>query len=107
MDFSIFYVLDDEGINPIPATNLEVLSRCLDEGRQVKISFLPNGSEVSTVFLAIAHGRDDKGAPILWETAIISKEGIDVVARCTGNRYDAEKMHQGILDDLEDIHNRQ
>lgn len=53
--------------------------------------------DVSTVFLGLDHQYGD-GPPILWETMVFGGKLDMAQDRCSGLRYNAESMHQRMVD---------
>lgn len=92
------YILDKNG-KPRSELNLFKWAEWFEdfENRMVKQSFIGELC-VSTVFLALDHRVGKKGPPILWETIVFSPQGNELDCdRCSGNREQAEAMHELML----------
>ena len=60
------------------ARRLESTDRCVMQTRLI------DGSVISTVFLGVDHGWQAETAPVLFETALLTEDGVSVCARyCT------------------------
>lgn len=100
------YILDKEG-NARQATLMEWAKWMEKKERVVKQEWIDD-IFVSTVFLGIDHNFEE-GPPILWETMAFKKcepetvMGLTVTKkeiacdRCSGNREQAEAMHQRMV----------
>lgn len=55
------------------------------------------GCEVSTVFLGIDYAFGDEVGPILWETMVFGGPHDEEQDRCSGNRADAQAMHDKMV----------
>ena len=82
------YLLDADG-EPVPCEDLfawaEWFERSIEE-RTIAFDTLPDGAQVSTVFLSLDHCyRASEHLPILWETA--AWDGLGAVAIC--ERYES------------------
>ena len=58
--------------------------------------------EISTVFLGMSHGTDDKGRPLLYETAWFIDGDSEVSERCA-TREEALKMHKRVEDQIKTL----
>lgn len=65
------YILDVDG-NPVPCEDVVAWGEWMEDAeRRVINSVHPKtGVRVSTVFLGIDHGWDDRKPPLLWETMV-------------------------------------
>jgi len=54
-------------------------------------------SKISTVFLGIDHNFFKEGPPILWETMVFGGKLNGEQDRCSGNKEQAEAMHQKMV----------
>lgn len=107
----ITYVLDENG-EPRPATWEEYGEQRVAEkhpmvvsqswghfGRwRVDLTHINDDVTVSTVFLGIDHNFCDMGSPILYETAVFSKDNSEIADRYI-TRADAEKGHKRAVAD--------
>ena len=87
-----YYMLDDER-RAVPCDDFSILSKWMgmSVGRASH-----NGVEVSTVFLAMEHGRDELGRPILFETMVFGGPRDGLQQRyCTWQ--EAEAGHESVL----------
>jgi len=87
-----YYKLDDER-RAVPCDDFAVLSKYmgLSVGRAKH-----NGEELSTVFLAMEHGSDELGRPILFETMVFGGPRDGLQQRyCTWE--EAEAGHESML----------
>jgi hypothetical protein len=57
---------------------------------------------VSTVFLGLDHNFSGKGPPILWETMVFGGPLNQEMNRCSGNREQAEAMHDEMVQRVKD-----
>lgn len=87
-----YYILDDKR-QIVPCNDFSVLSKYM--GMSVgRVSH--NGVEVSTVFMAMEHGRDLRGRPILFETMVFGGPRDGLQQRyCTWQ--EAEAGHESML----------
>ncbi len=90
------YILDSKG-NPIPCSDFSKWAEWFEksEDRVVAATEFSWGT-VSTVFLGVNHAWDD-GPPILWETMIFGGPLDELQTRCSGNREQAQAMHEEML----------
>lgn len=101
------YILNDKG-EPVAEPDLIKWAQWMEANFYARqVGRETHGDKtVSTVFLALDHSFSLSGraAPILWETAVITKgphknsrDVFDIVNRCSGNREQAEAMHARIV----------
>lgn len=92
------YILNDQG-EPVPEPNLHKWGSWMQntKGRVVKKETIGD-SEVSTVFLGLDHSFGDTSEPILWETMVFDGKLDQEQDRCPGNRADAIKMHERMVE---------
>jgi len=67
-----YYILGDNN-TPVQVDDSLTGWKWLEENPYRKIvgsTRFPSGTRVSTVFLTLDHGYDERGAPVLWETMI-------------------------------------
>ncbi len=87
------FILDESG-KVVPASDLEAWALWFESSgnKRVVAKTQVGDSQVSTVFLALDHGF---GAPepVLWETMVFGGRLNQAMARCSGNREQAEAMH--------------
>jgi hypothetical protein len=69
------------------------------QDRIVKQEWVEN-VRISTVFLGLDHRWGPIGPPILWETMTFSnrKDWDNEMSRCSGNREQAEAMHEEMVE---------
>jgi hypothetical protein len=66
--------------------------------RRVDQTTLPNGKQVSTVFLGINHRFSSEGPPLLFETMVFAPGGsIDVDCVRTSTWDEAQAMHDELV----------
>lgn len=102
----IQYILDESG-NPKPEPDLIKWATWFEKrgGRIVKQEQVGE-VWVSTVFLGLDHDFSGEGPPILWETMTLrrgdslmeEKGDWEEQDRCSGNREQAEAMHQNMVE---------
>lgn len=102
------YTLDEHG-NPKPCDAIEW--GIMFENRLLRIVKQESVGKyfISTVFLGLDHNWSGKGGPVLWETMVFhpnpnpqdkrwGKVELDgYTERCSGNREQAEAMHQRVV----------
>ncbi len=102
------YTLDEHG-NPKPCNQWEWMDMFADNQRRTVKQEYVGELYISTVFLGLDHNWSHKGGPVLWETMVfhpnpdkeekrfklLELEGL--TERCSGNREQAEAMHERVL----------
>lgn len=92
--------MDEKGEKPI-AVDLMTWAMWMEKStnRIVKQDWIGE-VKVSTVFLGIDHSFDfsPDAAPVLWETMVFNGVLNHETDRCSGNREQAEAMHQSMID---------
>lgn len=95
------WILDENG-EP-QRTDLMTWARWFQDtdARQISRTWLPNGIEVSTVFLGIDHNFGS-GPPILWESLAFDKEhgSMDGTMRRYETREEALAGHEALVKEL-------
>lgn len=84
------------GQTPVPCEDLLEWARWFEEGenRRVMYTTMLDTVAVSTVFLGLDHSFGNRGAPMLFESAVIWWDGeIEVLERCS-TWEEAERMHR-------------
>lgn len=86
------YKLD--GHNPVPCEDLVEWAMDLgnDDIRRVAYTELPDGVQISTVFLGLDHNFSGEGDPVLFETMVFGGEHNHEMVRYT-TWEEAEKGH--------------
>lgn len=90
------WILNDEG-QPVKATLDEWAVWFETSKNRIVRQEVVNGIKVSTVFLGIDHNFAHQGAPLLWETMVFGGKLDQEMLRCSGNREQAEAMHEEML----------
>jgi hypothetical protein len=92
------YVLIDRLVRAVEPEVHEAFWQSEDPGR-VGLDLIGD-VEVSTVFLPRPAGRDAKGAPLLFETALFGPSGHIGVLRRYATWGDALRGHQAVVEEL-------
>jgi hypothetical protein len=93
-----YYILDENG-NPVFTRDVIEWAKWSfgeegDQHRRVGRDKIGD-AEISTVFLGIDHNWSGRGGPVLWETMIFEDKNFeDYQTRCSGNKEQAEAMHE-------------
>lgn len=100
------WILDEKGENPVPVDLMTWAKWFEPRGNRIVKQEQVGKYMVSTVFLGIDHNYEPDGAPILWETMVFDRSsdspGHDLdMDRCSGNREQAEAMHQRMVEKWE------
>ncbi len=92
------YILKPNG-EPVVELDLMTWARWFEESRAQRIVRQEHvgPSKISTVFLSLDHSFDLHGAPVLWETMVFGGPLDQETDRCSGNREQAEAMHQRMV----------
>lgn len=91
------YILDDDW-NPVPEPDLIKWGQWLQYAKRSVAHTIIGESRISTVFLGLDHSFGD-GPPVLWETMVFGDGKLTGEQdRCTGNREQAEAMHQRMIE---------
>ena len=78
---ALFFLLDDNN-NIVPTDDMYAVSELLQDEERCSVGHTDIcGTTVSTVFLGINHQSTPGQTPLLFETAVISIGGIDIVER--------------------------
>ncbi len=85
-----YYILNDEG-NPVAEPDIDKWQRWYATADRSVARTIIGNTHVSTIFLA--YGVGDDGPP-LWETAILGGNLGESTHHCTGNREQAQAMHE-------------
>jgi hypothetical protein len=98
------YILDEHG-NPKSEPDLITWAEWMgaDRNRIIVRQDRIGASKVSTVFLGLDYNFDKEGPPVLWETMVFGGELDQTMERCSGNREQAEAMHQGMVERVEAV----
>jgi hypothetical protein len=92
----ILYIINDRG-EPSRCDDRIAWSRWFEGAtRQIEYTRLPNGLNVSTVFLGVDHNFSDSGSPVLWETMVFGPNGDEDICECYeryANKNDAIEGH--------------
>lgn len=98
-----YYRLDEHG-NPVACSLME-WATFFEKKAERRVALTIFGDfEISTVFLGLDHNWGEVGPPILWETMVFGNmlgksDGDDMLMdRCSGNREQAEAMHERMVD---------
>ncbi len=90
------YILNESG-EPVKEPNLRKWAIWFETAnRRVDETICENG-RISTVFLGLDHNYSDEGPPILWETMVFGGALDQEQDRCSGNREQAEAMHEKMV----------
>ena len=91
------YILDKKG-RPVFEPDLIKWSEWFEHSRTQRIvkQEIIGKSKVSTVFLSFDHGWGLRG-PLLWETMVFGGKLDQEQDRCSGNREQAEAMHERMV----------
>jgi len=84
------YILKDGKV--VPAT-LMAWAKWFETSERIVKQEQVGNSKVSTVFLGLDHSFLDE-APVLWETMVFGGKLDLEMERCSGNREQAEAMHE-------------
>jgi hypothetical protein len=95
------WILDDKGEKPIRC-DLMTWARWFEksENRIIKAERVGD-SRVSTIFLGIDYNfnfEDENAPPVLWETMVFNGPLDHEMDRCSGNREQAEAMHDQMVE---------
>jgi hypothetical protein len=99
----MWYLLD-ENKQPYPVGIEQVTLENISKYKVVQQDTLPNGKFVSTVFLGLDHGWEDRNKPdykpVLWETMVFSDQefGADEYMERYSSYEDALEGHKRALD---------
>jgi hypothetical protein len=92
------YILNDNG-NPVLEPDLIKWAMWFETATNRRVAKEMIGEvQVSTVFLGLDHNFCSKGPPIVWETMVFGGELDQETERCSGNREQAEAMHQDMVE---------
>ena len=98
------YVLSGDGQRPIPCADVLAWGLWFEHSAAIRRVGRTQVGEfrVSTVFLGLDHGWVSP-VPILWETMVFRGEDGESfgMERCSGNREQAEAMHEAMVAKLE------
>jgi hypothetical protein len=97
-----WYVLDGTEVRPVEDFRLAAQRFALDQ-RCVARTILPDGREVSTVFLGLDHNLSGSGPPLLFETAVFTEAGSDIIAR-SSTWAEAAAQHAETVAQMMSIH---
>lgn len=98
LKMSKHWILDERG-KPVPEEDLAKWASWFGKSpdRVVKQEMVGE-SRVSTVFLGIDHSFNPLAQePVLWETMVFGGELDQEQERCSGNRAEAEAMHEEMV----------
>jgi len=85
------YILNEKG-NPVEEPDRLKWAKWFETANRRVAHEKIGNAEISTVFLGVNHSFGC-GKPVLWETMVFGGKFDQEQYRCSGSRYDAEKMH--------------
>ncbi len=86
------YILNAKG-NPVREPDLNKWVAWFETAKRHVADEKIGKSRISTVFLGLDHGFDDRKSPVLWESLVFGGKLSGKIDRCSGSREQAEAMH--------------